>query len=209
MSERSAMMSSIRIELSKKNRADSVRKTGLSKILRSNKWSGISRTSQLFFSFLFSLVVVLNLLYPATGSAGVLDAIVGHVNDIKGRLSEDQTIEGRVLKTGEIDTTAKGQDSLHWSSGTWSLVEVDGILFLQSSENFRSSPGPDFHVYISEKPAIKDNDEFSNNQHVVGPLLKPNGAAFYKLEVTDPTRVQSVLIWCKRFAEYIGSADLK
>jgi hypothetical protein len=196
-------------DLRKKNRAWLIKKISLSEIVSSKNNFIIQRTLWLFFPCVLSLLAFLSILYPSAGSAGVSDVIVGHVNDIKARLSDDQTVQGRVLKTGEIDTSAEGQDGLHWSSGNWSLVEVDGVLFLQSAENFRSSPAPDLHVYISENPAIKDNYQFSNDQYEIGPLLKPNGAAFYRLDLKDPKRVQSILIWCKRFSEYIGSADLK
>lgn len=74
----------------------------------------------------------------------------------------------------------------------WSLIKSGGQLYLQSSEDFRSSPGPDHHVYISSGPAIKDN---------------PNGAAYYPLTTKNVDDVVSVLIWCKQFKEYIGSAD--
>ncbi|CAM3643587.1 DM13 domain-containing protein [Polynucleobacter antarcticus] len=98
---------------------------------------------------------------------------------------------------------------LHSSSGTWSVVRVGNELFLQSGENFRSSPGPDYHVYISKDPAIKDNDQFGKAQIEVSRLSKPNGAAYYKLATDDLDSVHSILIWCKQFKEYIGSADLK
>ncbi|MDC0379976.1 DM13 domain-containing protein, partial [Litorivicinus sp.] len=75
-------------------------------------------------------------------------------------------------------------------------------------EDFRSSPGPDYHVYVSSDPAIKDNPEFSDQQIEVSRLTKPNGAAFYLLETQNVDNVVSVLIWCKQFKEYIGSADL-
>ncbi|MEY4447506.1 MAG: hypothetical protein RLZZ433_521, partial [Pseudomonadota bacterium] len=42
----------------------------------------------------------------------------------------------------------------------------------------------------------------------VGRLAKPNGASYYPLQTTDINEVKSVLIWCKQFKEYIGSADL-
>jgi len=38
-------------------------------------------------------------------------------------------------------------------------------------------------------------------------LKKPNGAAFYLLKTQDPADVRSMLLWCKQFKEYIGSAD--
>lgn len=88
------------------------------------------------------------------------------------------------------------------------LVRSGAQLYLQSGEDFRSSPGPDYHVYVSKGPAIKDNDEFGSSQIEVGRLKKPNGAAFYLLNANDADDIRSVLIWCKQFNEYIGSVDL-
>ncbi|MFZ9722753.1 MAG: DM13 domain-containing protein [Burkholderiaceae bacterium] len=81
-------------------------------------------------------------------------------------------------------------------------------LYLQSGEAFRSSPGPDHHFYISAERAIKDNPEFSDQQVEVARLTKPNGAAYYPLKTQNIDDMVSVLIWCKQFKEYIGSADL-
>lgn len=144
-----------------------------------------------------------------TANAQILDVIRGHVQDIRVRFEDHQKIEGDLIKRGLIDKNAKGQDLIHNSSGEWSVIQVGNQLFLQSSEDFRSSPGPDYHVYISSKSAIKDNDEFSVQQIEVGRLKKPNGAAFYPLKIQNPDEIRSVLIWCKQFKEYIGSADLR
>lgn len=143
-----------------------------------------------------------------TAHAQFLDVLRGHAQDLKSRFESNQIIEGVTVKRGQIDTKAKGQDFLHSSSGQWSVIQVGNQLFLQSGEDFRSSPGPDYHVYISNKPAIKDNDEFSTAQIEVSRLKKPNGAAFYLLKTENVDEVNSVLIWCKQFKEYIGSADL-
>lgn len=142
-------------------------------------------------------------------SAQLLDAIRGHVQDLRVRFNDHQKIEGELVKRGQIDKAAKGQDLIHNASGEWSVVKVGNQLFLQSSEDFRSSPGPDYHVYISSKSAIKDNDEFSVQQIEVSRLKKPNGAAFYLLKTHNPDEINSMLIWCKQFKEYIGSADLR
>ena len=144
-----------------------------------------------------------------TANAQILDVIRGHVQDIRVRFDDHQKIEGDLIKRGQIDKKAKGQDLIHNSSGEWSVIQVGNQFFLQSSEDFRSSPGPDYHVYISSKSAIKDNDEFSVQQIEVGRLKKPNGAAFYPLKIQNPDEIRSVLIWCKQFKEYIGSADLR
>lgn len=148
------------------------------------------------------------LVLPFSASAQFLDAIRGHTQDLKSRFEGNQKVEGDILKKGNIDKNAKGQDLIHNSSGEWSLVKAGDQLFLQSSEDFRSSPGPDYHIYISSKAAIKDNDEFSAQQIEVSRIKKPNGAAFYLLKTQNPEDVSSVLIWCKQFKEYIGSADL-
>ena len=156
------------------------------------------------------MIVILSLMLCdlSAAHAQILDAFRGHIEDIKSRFGDHQKIDGQILKTGMIDTQAKGQDLIHNASGGWTLVRVGQQLYLQSGENFRSSPGPDYHVYVSNGPAIKDNDEFSSIQIEVGRLTKPNGASYYLLKTDDPKDVASVLIWCKMFKEYIGSADL-
>ena len=155
------------------------------------------------------LCTLLLLCIVPNAHAQLLDAIRGHVQDIRERFDDHQRIEGEVIKRGQIDRTAKGQDLIHNSSGEWSVIKVGNQLFLQSSENFRSSPGPDYHVYISSKSAIKDNEEFSAQQIEVSRLKKPNGAAFYLLPTQNSDEIKSMLIWCKQFKEYIGSADLR
>lgn len=156
-----------------------------------------------------AFVFTLMLFAMSPTHAQILDALRGHVQDIKSRFSDHQKIDGQILKTGMIDTKAKGQDLIHNSSGTWSLLRVGQNLYLQSGEDFRSSPGPDYHVYYSKGAAIKDIDEFSSAQIEVGRLTKPNGASYYLLKTNDINDIDSILIWCKRFKEYIGSADLK
>ena len=158
---------------------------------------------------LYTLVLSALFLLPLSASAQLLDAIRGHAQDIKSRFEDNQKVEGDIIKRGQIDKNAKGQDLIHNSSGEWSLIKVGNQLFLQSGEDFRSSPGPDYHIYISNKPAIKDNDEFSSQQIEVSRIKKPNGASFYLLKTQNPDDINSVLIWCKQFKEYIGSADLR
>ena len=74
--------------------------------------------------------------------AQALDALRGHLRDFRNRFDDHQRLNGQILKRGEIDTKAKGQDLVHNSSGTWYLVKFGHRLYLQSGEDFRSSPGP-------------------------------------------------------------------
>ncbi len=156
----------------------------------------------------FFIIVSLTIWCTPAANAQILDALRGHVQDFKSRLGDNQKIDGQILKKGMIDTKAKGQDLIHNSSGSWSLVRVGQQLYLQSGEDFRSSPGPDYHVYVSDGAAIKDNAEFSSRQVEVSRLKKPNGASYYLFKSSDVNAVSSILIWCRQFKEYIGSADL-
>ena len=101
------------------------------------------------------LAIIAFLLISTQAHAQIIDAIGGHIKDIQNRFSDHQKIQGKILKSGEIDKNAKGQDLIHNSSGTWRLIQGGKDLYLQSDENFRSSPGPDYHVYFSNLPAIK------------------------------------------------------
>ena len=80
------------------------------------------------------LLLSILLLLPVSASAQFLDAIRGHIQDLKARSSDHQKIEGVIIKRGQIDTNAKGQDLLHNSSGEWYIVKVGNQLFLQSNE---------------------------------------------------------------------------
>lgn len=84
------------------------------------------------------------------------------------------------------------------------VAGVEGV----HAQALESSPGSDYHVYVSSGPAIKDNPEFGPLQVEVARLAKPNSASYYLLQTESLDDVASVLIWCKQFKEYIGSADL-
>ena len=84
------------------------------------------------------------------------------------------------------------------------VAGVEGV----HAQALESCTGPDYHVYVSSGPAIKDNPEFGPLQVEVARLAKPNSASYYLLQTEILDDVASVLIWCKQFKEYIGSADL-
>ena len=88
--------------------------------------------------------------------AGIFDKfsiiVGGHIDDVKSRFADDQVlVDVKILKSGMIDVDAVGQDFAHNASGTITLVEKDGKLYVQLGTDFESSPGPDYHVYTSEK----------------------------------------------------------
>jgi hypothetical protein len=146
-------------------------------------------------------------------NAGVLDVITGHAKDIKSRFAKDEFIisnpKDSAIKKGSIDTNAKGQDFLHNASGDIYIVKKDNQFYIQLDKNFKSSPGPDYHVYISKSNNIKDEDDFDNGKQIdLGSLIKGSGASYYLIKDINPTDIKSATILCKRFHEYIGSSNL-
>ena len=156
------------------------------------------------------MLVSLIMLLPLSAQAGFLDSITtvvgGHINDLQSRFMDDQLIEGKVIKTAKFRDDDRGQDTLHHGSGSVSIVETAEGRYLQLAKDFSSTPGPDYHVYISSDTGIDHEDRFVKaNQTELGALIKGSGASYYKLP--DGVDFQSVTIWCKAFNEFIVSAD--
>ena len=175
--------------------------------------------SKKIISILFVLIVCFWGTFTIKANAGVFDtvknAVTGHVDDIKSRFDKDRPSlaysEENVIKIGTIDEDAIGQDFFHNSKGTVSIVSIDEVNYLVLSQNFDSSPGPDYHVYLSKDPKIIDESGFEQDKQIeLGKLQYGNGFQFYKIPAAiDINKINSFLLWCKKFGAYIGSADLK
>lgn len=152
------------------------------------------------------------LLMPLNSQASWLDSITtvvgGHITDLQSRFTKDQVVEGRVVQKAMFRENDRGQDMLHHGSGSVKIIENSEGRFLQLAEDFTSTPGPDYHVYISRDSNIDHEDRFEIvNQIELGRLIKGSGASYYK--IPDNANFQSVTIWCKAFDEFIMSADFK
>ena len=148
---------------------------------------------------------------PITASAGIWDDIVGavqgHVEDINGRLADDEFIGGEIIAEGKFREDDPGQDAIHHGSGWASIRLVDGKRYIQLEESFWTTPGPDYYVYVSATQGISDEGDFYRAETVeLGKLTKGSGASYY--EIPEGIEVASVTIWCKRFEEFIASADI-
>jgi len=142
--------------------------------------------------------------------AGWLDdittAVSGHISDLQSRFTDDQLINGDIIARARFRENDRGQDTLHQGSGAVFLVDTPEGRFVQLAPDFSSTPGPDYHVYVSQDINIDHEDSFVKaNQIELGRLIKGSGASYYK--VPDHTAFQSVTIWCKAFDEFIMSAD--
>lgn len=136
----------------------------------------------------------------------VSTVVGGHFNDLMSRFEDDQIIEGDIVARSKFREDDRGQDTLHHGSGSVYIVNTPEGRFLQLAPDFSSTPGPDYHVYISADTNVDHEDRFvKDNQIELGRLIKGSGATFYK--IPDDTEFQSVTIWCKAFGEFIISAD--
>jgi hypothetical protein len=152
------------------------------------------------------------MLAPYSAWSGWLDDIKtvvgGHISDLQSRFEDDQLIDGEIINRSKFRENDRGQDTLHHGSGTVLLVETPEGLFIQLAPDFSSTPGPDYHVYVSQDTKVDHEDRFiKDRQTELGRLIKGSGASYYKLP--DNTAFQSVTIWCKAFNEFITSADFK
>ena len=94
-------------------------------------------------------------------------------------------------------------DGFHYTEGNVSVVSLtDGSKILRL-ENFKSTNGPNVHVYLSTDKGATDFVD-------LGKLKANNGDQNYNIPVgTDIARHNIVLIWCKDFSVLFCSAMLK
>jgi len=76
--------------------------------------------------------------------------------------------------------------------------------------NFRTSNGPDVHVYLIAAPDAKDDETVKNAASVDLGILKGNiGDQNYDVpDSVDLGKYRAVMIWCKRFNVNFGTAPL-
>lgn len=74
----------------------------------------------------------------------------GHISDIKSRFADDQLIDGDILVKTTFRENDRGKDTLHHSSGGVFIVDTAEGRYLQLAPDFSSTPGPDYHAYISQ-----------------------------------------------------------
>lgn len=140
-------------------------------------------------------------------------AVTGHIADYQARSGPDQVLEGATpIKTSAFRTDDRGQDRLHSGEGGVSLVEKDGVHYIQLHADLKIGLAPDLFLFVSPESGIDHEDRFNSTEQVeLGPLVKGEGASFYALENLTAEQVDSlgsVTVWCKQFGEFMASADL-
>jgi Electron transfer DM13 len=100
---------------------------------------------------------------------------------------------------------------IHPTTGTATVYRLgDGDRFLRFT-NFRTSNGPDVHVYLVAADDAKDSTTVKRADYIDLGTIKGNiGDQNYTLGTDlDLSKYRTVSIWCKRFAVNFGAAPLR
>jgi len=97
----------------------------------------------------------------------------------------------------------------HATEGTAAIYGMDSRRILRLT-NFRTSNGPDVHVYLVAAPDTKDDATVKNAAFVDLGSLKGNiGDQNYDVpDTVDLSKYRAVTIWCKRFNINFATAPL-
>ncbi|MGI9010151.1 MAG: DM13 domain-containing protein [Nitrososphaeraceae archaeon] len=93
-------------------------------------------------------------------------------------------------------------DGIHNAKGLAKILTISNGSQILRLENFKSTNGPDVHLYLS-------NNKQANDFIDLGRLKANNGNQNYKIPMDiDFNHYGYVLIWCKPFSVLFGSAQL-
>jgi hypothetical protein len=97
----------------------------------------------------------------------------------------------------------------HATEGTASIYAMDSKRILRLT-NFKTSNGPDVHVYLVAAPDAKNDATVRNAAFVDLGSLKGNiGDQNYDVpDTVDLEKYRAVTIWCRRFSVNFGTAPL-
>ena len=135
----------------------------------------------------------------------VADAVKGHTEDIISRVTHDnEHIVGQVISNGMFRQDDVGRDAIHWADGTVSKVKLNGKMYIQLESNFNSGPAPDLYIYGANQKVFDEVSFEQSNPTEISKLKAGSGAQYYEISQD----FSEIIIWCKRFGEFIGSVSL-
>ena len=112
----------------------------------------------------------------------------------------DEQNEIKTLFTGNFIGVG---DGIHHAEGQAQILTLPDNSNILRLENFKSTNGPDVHLYLSTDKQASDFID-------LGTLKANIGNQNYELENNiNFTKYNNVLIWCQPFSVLFGSADLE
>lgn len=106
----------------------------------------------------------------------------------------------RLVSSGPLS----GADDFHFAEGTALLIETAPGVYVLRLEEFSVRNGPDLFVYLAPSPGQLDDNAIN-----LGDLRATDGSINYDIPPgTDISQFQGVVIWCRAFSVFFGSAPL-
>ena len=125
--------------------------------------------------------------------------------------SVSETFPASSVAANSTEQLASGQFKgyAHETQGNADVFKVNGKRVLRLT-NFKTSNGPDVHVYLVAAPDAKDDATVKNAGFIDLGSMKGNmGDQNYDVpESADLAKYQAVTIWCARFNVNFGTAPL-
>lgn len=143
-----------------------------------------------------------------------LDRYVNEPLDAATVDDHEAELVGRGLRPPPIFValrTGRFKSGAHETDGLATVHDLGGGRRILRLTAFRTSNGPDVHVYLVAAPAVTDDESVKRAAVEDLGALKGNlGDQNYEVpEGVDLSKYQSVSIWCKRFGVNFGSASLR
>ena len=119
--------------------------------------------------------------------------------------AEVAAVASQAAYTGRFRRDLKDSDALHWGEGT---VSVGARRIALAGE---LAPGPDYKLYLS--PQFVET-ELDFNRLKPGMVRVGDVKTFKNFSVSvpdsiDPTRYNTVIVWCETFGQFITAAQYK
>ena len=107
--------------------------------------------------------------------------------------------------TTRFDRDRSGSDFFHWGEGD--------VRIFESTITFKGelAPGPDYRLYLAPR-YVENEAEFlaiKAQSLEVGPVKTFNGFAFNNVNALGDPALNTLVIWCEAFGEFITSARFR
>lgn len=116
-----------------------------------------------------------------------------------------QAVAGQALRSGTFRRDLAGSDMLHWGEGAVSL-SAEAV-----SLRGRLAPGPDYKLYLS--PEFVDNEadflRLKPRMRRVGDVRTFDGFVVPLPPDVDLAAVDTVVVWCEAFGQFITAARVR
>jgi electron transfer DM13 len=129
---------------------------------------------------------------------------------VNQRVHEELPTAQAANSTARLLASGKFHSVVHATSGTAAVYQLaDGTRLLRFTD-FKTSNGPDVHVYLVAADDATDNKSVMNAGFIDLGSIKGNiGDQNYTLgSDADLSKYRAVSVWCKRFSVNFGAAAL-